>query len=322
MLQQLRTVPNASTIRAIAVLPLQNLSGDAAQDYFADGMTDELTTDLAKIGALTVISRTSAMRYRGTREALPQIGRELNVDAVVEGSVARAGDMVRITAQLIDVKSDRHLWAESYERDVHDVLGAQSAVALDIARQVRTKLTSAEQDRLEKRRSVNSAAYDAFLRGRYLLTTQSPEALQAAEAAFREAINGDPAYAPAYSGLADSFSLLANYGALSPKAAFPQAEAAANRSLELDASLAEAHASLAFVKHHYDWDWSRAEQEYRTAIQLSPSYSVAHLRYSEYLSTMGRHDEAVAEIRSHRWSPAMWDGSYTMRAVTTMQSRR
>jgi TolB-like protein/DNA-binding winged helix-turn-helix (wHTH) protein len=287
----------AASARSIAVLPFANLSGDAGQDYFADGVTDELTTDLAKIASLTVISRTSAVHYRDTRETAPQVGRELKVGAIIEGSVVRAGDRVRITAQLTDVSTGRLLWADSYERSLGDILGAQSVVALEIARQVRTRLTPTDQDRLSRRRSVNVAAYDAYLHGQYLLTTQSPDSLQAGLAAFRESIRLDPTYAPAYAGLADSFSLLADYGVLAPGVAFPQAEAAAIQSLKLDGSLSDAHVSLAFARHHFDWDWAGAEREYRTAIRLSPSNVTAHLRFAEYLFTMARGDEALAEIR-------------------------
>ena len=273
------------------------MSGDATQDYFADGMTDELTTDLAKIGALTVISRTSAMHYRHTQQPLAQVARELGVDAVVEGSVVRSGNRVRITAQLIDAAHDRHLWAESYERGLDDSLSLQSSVALEIARQVRIRLTSVEEERLLGRRSVVAAAYDAYLRGRWAQSRQSPDALKEGQAAFQQAIALDPTYAPAYAGLADDYSLLANYGVLSPREAFPLAEAAAKKALELDPASPEAHTALAYPESHYTWEWALAEEEYKKAIALSPSYSTAHLRYAECLSSLGRHDEAIAEVR-------------------------
>ncbi len=289
--------PGPGSIRSVAVLPLENMSGDPKQDYFADGLTDELTTDLAKIGSLKVISRTSAMHYRGTRTPLPQIGRELGVDAVVEGSVARSGNKVRITAQLIDAGNDRHLWAENYDRDLDDVLVVQNLVALEIAREVRIRLSPSEQERLQRHRSVNSDAYDAYLTGRYTQTRQSGDALKEGLVAFQQAIALDPTYAPAYAGLADDYSLLANYSVLPPREAFPQAEAAAKKALELDPSSAEAHTALAYPENHYTWEWAAAEREYKTAIGLSPSYSTAHLRYAEYLSSVGRHDEAIAEVR-------------------------
>jgi TolB-like protein/DNA-binding winged helix-turn-helix (wHTH) protein/Flp pilus assembly protein TadD len=286
-----------SEIHSIAVLPLANLSGDPSQDYFADGMTEELTTDLGKISSLKVISRTSAQKYRSSNSSAPQIARELNVEAIVEGSVLRSGSRVRITTQLIDAIHDRHLWAESYERDLNDALAVQSTVALEIARQVRIRLTSAEQQSLKQRPPVNSEAYDAYLKGRYSQTTQTREGLKEGLAAFRQSIDLDPTYAPAYAGLADSYSLLANYQVLAPREAFPQAEAAARKSLELDPNLADAHTALAYPQHHYSWEWNAAEQEYRTAISLRPSFSTAHLRYAEYLSSVGRHDEAIAEMR-------------------------
>jgi TolB-like protein/cytochrome c-type biogenesis protein CcmH/NrfG len=279
------------------VLPLDNLSGDPSQDYFADGMTDELITDLGKISALQVISRTSVMHYKGTRRTLPEIARELKVDALVEGSVVRSGNKVRITAQLIQASNDRHLWADSYQRDLDDLLSVQDSVALEIARQVRIRLTSSEQQRLERRRSVNAAAYDAYLMGRYSLTTQSAEGIKKGLPAFQQAIALDPTYAPAYAGLADTYSLLANYSVLVPKEAFPLAEAAAKKALELDADSPEAHTALAYPEHHYRWDWAGAEREYKAALALNPSYATAHLRYAELLSNLARHDEAVAEIR-------------------------
>jgi TolB-like protein/DNA-binding winged helix-turn-helix (wHTH) protein/Flp pilus assembly protein TadD len=287
-------------IHSLAVLPLDNLSGDPSQDYFADGMTDELITDLGKISALQVTSRTSIMHYKGTRRTLPEIARELNVDALVEGSVVRSGNRVRITAQLIQASNDRHLWADSYQRDLDDLLSVQDSVALEIARQVRIRLTSSEQQRLERHKAVNAAAYDAYLMGRYSLTTQSADGIKKGLPAFQRAIAIDPTYAPAYAGLADSYSLLANYFVLSPREAFPLAEVPARKALELDPDSPEAHTAFAYPEHHYQWDWAGAEREYKTALALNPSYATAHLRYAELLSNLGRHDEALAEIRRAR----------------------
>jgi TolB-like protein/DNA-binding winged helix-turn-helix (wHTH) protein len=284
-------------VHSIAVLPLANLSGDHSQDYLADALTEELTTDLAKISSLRVVSRTSATSRGSTHEPLPRIARELNVQAVVEGSVLRSGNHVRITAQLIDGETDRHLWAETYDRDMGDLLMLQNAVALEIARQVRARLTVAEQQRLDQGRAMDPAAYDAYLRGRYSQTTQSREALQAGVAAFQEAIAIDPGFAAAYAGLADSYSLLANYTVLPPAGAFPLSVAAARKSLELNPSLPEAHLALAFSEHHYSWEWDAARREYATAVALGPSYPTAHLRYAEYLSSLGRHDEAIVEVQ-------------------------
>lgn len=292
-----RAEPEAAQIRSIAVLPLENLSGDPSQNYFADGMTEELTTDLGKVGSLTVISRTSAQNYRGSHKSAPQIARELNVQAIVEGSVLRSGNQVRITTQLIDAQHDKHLWAESYDRDVGDVLAVQNAVALEIARQVRTRLTSLEQQRLQQHVPVDADAYDAYLRGRYALTTQSPDRLKEALPLFQQAIALDPSFAPAYAGLADTYSLLANYNVLPPNEAFPQALAAARKALQLDSQSAEAHTALAFPEHHYFWNWTVAEDEYKAAIALNSSYPTVHLGYAELLSSVGRHDEAIAQMR-------------------------
>ena len=298
--QRVFGMPGPSAIRSLAVLPLQNLSGDPAQDYFADGMTDQLTTNLATIRSLRVISRTTMMQYRDTHKVLPQIAEELHVDAVVEGSVVRSGSNVRITAQLIDARRDRHLWAQSYEREVKEILNCQDAVALDIASAVKAELSPEEHETLARPRSVIPEAYEACLRGRNKLGTQAPEPIKHSLEDFQRAIDLDPSYAPAYSGLADAYSLMANYSALLPLEAFPRAKAAALKALALDPSFAEAHASLGVVKNHYDWDWPGAEREYKRAIELSPSYAVAHLRYARYLSMVARHDEAIAEIERAR----------------------
>jgi TolB-like protein/DNA-binding winged helix-turn-helix (wHTH) protein len=294
----------SAPIHSIAVLPLANLSGDPAQEYFADGMTDELTTDLAKISALRVISRTSAMRYRDAHGPIQQIAQELKVDALIEGSIARSGNRVRITAQLIDARSDRHLWAESYERDLSDVLNVQSAVALEIAHQVRATLTPAEREALATHNTIVPEAYDTYLRGRKELGKQRQEALRKGLECFQQAIALDRLYAPAYAGLADSYSLLANYSALPPLDAFPKAKSAAIKALELDHNLAEGHIALAYVKHHFDWDWPGAEEEYKAAFQLDPNNAITHLRYAEFLSNSARHDEAIREIRlAHELDP-------------------
>ncbi|HVP35343.1 MAG TPA: winged helix-turn-helix domain-containing protein [Steroidobacteraceae bacterium] len=284
-------------LHSIAVLPLANLSGDPAQDYFAAGITDELTTDLAKVSALKVISRSSAARSRASSRPMREIAAELGVDALVEGSVVRSGDRVRVTAQLIDAGRDRYLWAETYERDLGDMLGVQNAIALEVARQVRIRLSSFEQQRLEQSPPVNPGAYDAYLKGRYALSTQRADGLKEGLPAFEQAIALDPRFAPAYAGLADTYSLLVNYGVQRPAEAFPLADAAARKAIELDASSAEGHTALAYPEHHYAWQWQAAEREYRTAIALSPNYSTAHLRYAEYLSSVARHDEAIAEMR-------------------------
>jgi TolB-like protein/DNA-binding winged helix-turn-helix (wHTH) protein/Tfp pilus assembly protein PilF len=286
-------------IRSLAVLPLDNLSGDASQDYFADGMTDELITDLAQISALRVISRTSAMVYKGARKPLPQIARELNVDAVVEGTVLRAGDQVRITAQLIQAPDDKHLWAESYEGNVRDTLALQNKVARAIAEQIRINLNPHEQAALKNARVLNPEAYESYLKGRYFWNKRTANGLKVALAYFNQAIEEDPKYAQAYSGLADTYALLGDwqYAVMTPREALPKAKAAAMKALELDDSLSEAHNSLAFCLEGFDWDFGSAEKEFLRAIELNPGYATAHHWYSWHLSLLGRNAEAIAEMR-------------------------
>jgi TolB-like protein/DNA-binding winged helix-turn-helix (wHTH) protein/Flp pilus assembly protein TadD len=286
-------------IRSLAVLPLDNLSGDASQNYFADGMTDELITDLAQISALRVISRTSVMVYKGARKPLPQIARELNVDAVVEGTVLRSGDQVRITAQLIEASSDKHLWSQSYEGELRDTLALQNRVAGAIADQIRINLTPREQAALKNVRAVNPEAYESYLKGRYFWNKRTADGLKVALAYFNQAIEQDPKYAQAYSGLADTYALLGDwqYAVMTPKEAFPKAKAAAIRALELDSALGEAHNSLAFVLDGFDWDLDSGGKEFRRAIELSPGYATAHHWYAWHLSLLGRYDEAIAEMR-------------------------
>ncbi len=291
--------PAPTGIRSIAVLPLENLSGDASQNYFADGMTDELITDLAQISALRVISRTSVMTYKGARKPLPQIARELNVDAVVEGSVLRSGDQVRITAQLIEASTDKHLWSQSYEGELRDTLALQNRVASAIADQIRINLTPQEQAALKNVKVVTPEAYESYLKGRYFWNKRTADGLKAALAYFNQAIEEDPTYAQAYSGLADTYALLGDwqYAAMTPTEAFPKAKAAAIKALELDSKLGEAHNSLAFVLDGYDWDFESAEKEFQRAIELNPGYATAHHWYAWHLSLLGRFDDAIAEMR-------------------------
>jgi TolB-like protein/DNA-binding winged helix-turn-helix (wHTH) protein/Flp pilus assembly protein TadD len=286
-------------IRSLAVLPLDNLSGDASQNYFADGMTDELITDLSQISALRVISRTSVMVYKGARKPLPQIARELGVDAVVEGTVLRSGDQVRITAQLIEASTDKHLWSQSYEGELRDTLALQKRVAGAIADQIRINLTPREQAALKNVKVVNPEAYESYLKGRYFWNKRTAEGLKAALAYFNQAIEEDPKYAPAYSGLADTYALLGDwqYAVMTPKEAFPKAKAAAIKALELDSALGEAHNSLAFVLDGFDWDLDSGGKEFRRAIELNPGYATAHHWYAWHLSLLGRYDEAIAEMR-------------------------
>jgi serine/threonine-protein kinase len=283
-------------IKSLAVLPLENLSGDTAQDYFADGLTDALIGDLAKIGELRVISRTSSMHFKGTKKSLPEIAGELKVEAVVEGTVQRSGERVRIRVQLIHAASDRHLWAETYERDVRDVLDLQSEIAQAIAREVQIQTTPADEARLTPSHPVNPKAFDDYLQGRYLYwNRRTEENLRKAIEYFQSAIREDPAYAPAYAGLADCHNALGSVAqsALPPMEARRRAEEAAVKALEIDPALAEAHSALGSVKH-FNWDWDAAEREFKLAIELNPNYAQAHSFYAGYLMSRGRVEESLA----------------------------
>ena len=286
-------------IRSLAVLPLESLSGDASQDYFADGMTDALITDLAQISALRVISRTSVMTYKRVRKPLAEIARELNVEAVVEGTVLRSGERVRITAQLIQVPDEKHLWAQSYEGDLKNTLALQNSVARAIAEQIQVTLDPREAAALEKSRTVNPEAYEAYLKGRYFWNKRTGEGLKRAIDYFDHAIDIDPDYARAYSGLADSYALSGDweYGLLSPADAFPRAKAAATKALALDDNLSEAHTSLAFILDLYDWNWTSAEKEFKRALALNPGYATAHHWYAWHLIVMGQNGEGIAELK-------------------------
>ena len=288
-----------TSIRSLVVLPLDNFSGDPSQDYFADGVTDELITDLAQISALRVISRTSAMAYKGMHKPLPEIARELNVDAVVEGSVQRSGNQVRITAQLIQAPADKHLWAESYEGDVSNTFALQKQVARSIAEQIRVQLTPREEASLKTAKAIDPLAFESYLKGRYFWNKRTGDGLKVALAYFNQAIEEEPGYAQAYSGLADTYALLGDwqYAVMTPKEAFPKAKAAALKALELDDNLSEAHTSLAFCLEGFDWNWDAADKEFRRAIDLNPGYATAHHWYAWHLSLLGRNSEAIAEMR-------------------------
>ena len=291
----------ATRIQSIAVLPLANLSGDTAQDYFADGMTDALITDLSKIQALKVISRTSTLRYRGTSKPLPEIARELNVDGIVEGSVLRSDDRVRITAQLIEAETDRHLWADNYERDVRDVLALQRDVARAIAGEIRSRLTEPEQRRLASARPVSPQAHEAYLRGRAEANKFTEPALRRAIAFYEQALSADAAYALAHAGLAEAYATLGGVlGFVSPTEYFPKARAAAEKALELDSTVAEAHAVLATVRMKFDWDLNGAAQEFDRVFELNPSLAEAHQEHGTYLEALRRFDEAVAARKRAR----------------------
>jgi TolB-like protein/DNA-binding winged helix-turn-helix (wHTH) protein/Tfp pilus assembly protein PilF len=296
-LQLIRHQP--ASIQSLAVLPLENLSHDASQDYFADGMTDELITELGQISALRVISRTSVMAYKSARKPMPQIARELNVDAVVEGTVLRSGDQVRITAQLIQARTDKHLWAHSYQGDLRNTLTLQNQVARAIAEEINVELSPQEQAALKNSKTVNPQAYEAYLKGRYFWNKRTADSLKEAKEYFEQAIAIDPNYARAYSGLADTYALLGDwqYAVMSSKEALPKAKAAAIKALKLDDTLGEAHISLAFCLDGFDWNWKAAEKEFRRAIELSPGYATAHHWYAWHLSLVGQNGRAIAEMK-------------------------
>jgi len=287
-------------IRSLAVLPLENLSRDPEQEYFADGMTEQLITDLAQINALKVISRTSVMRFKGARTPLPQIAQELGVDAVIEGSVQRSGDRVRITAQLIDARADQHLWARSYERDLRDVLALQDEVAQAIANELKIELAANGPLRHGSSRPVDPQAYEAFLKGRYYSSKRSADDLKKSIEYFQAAIEKDPNYASAYSGMADAYALLGYRGNLPTSEALSNAKAAALKAVALDDSLAEAHASLAFIAETYEWDWPTAEREYKRALELNSGYAESHNWYAGFLLYQGRYEEGIAQAKRAR----------------------
>jgi len=287
-------------IRSLAVLPLRNVTDDASQEYFADGMTDELISDLAKISNLQVISRTSSMQYRDAHKSLPKIAQELHVDGIVEGSVLRSGDEVRINTQLIDASSDRELWSQSFQSELKDVLGLQRDVARETARQIQVALTPAEDVLLAHPKPVNGEAIEACLKGRYFWNKRTEDGFRKGIEYFKQAVAKDPNYAPAYAGLADSYLMMVEYGLMPARQGFPQAKAAAVRAVTLDDTLAEAHNSLAAVIEDWDWDWNAANKEFRRAIELNPGYATAHQWYGEFLAELGRFDSAIAETRKAR----------------------
>lgn len=290
-------------IRSLAVLPLHNLSTDPEQEYFADGMTEALITELARIRALKVISRTSTMQYKATKKRMDLIAEELGVDAVIEGSVIRAGDRVRITAQLVHAATDKHLWAESYDRELSEVLGLQSEVARTIAEQIRVKLTPHEREQLKRPRKVMAEVYESYLKGRFHFNKWTVETVKKGIEYFQQALQLDPEYAPAYAGIADCYNSLQFLGLPSAEVG-PKALKAAIRAVALDPNLAAAHAALGAVKFFHDWDWAGAEAEMQRAIELDPGSADAHQGYAYLLTALGRHERAIAEIeRAHELDP-------------------
>jgi TolB-like protein/Flp pilus assembly protein TadD len=288
--------PKASQIRSLAVLPLENRSHDPEQEYFADGMTDELITDLAKVSALKVISQTSVMRYKNTDKPLPEIAKSLKVDAVIEGSVQRVGDRVKISARLIQARNDQELWAHSYERDLSDLLGLQHEVAQAIAGSIEVTLKPDEQASLQRADVVDPAAHEAYLKGLYYWNKRTPEGLQKALQYFQQATEKDPKYAPAYAGLSYTYAFAPELGLPSVVAKEKQ-KAAALKAVQLDDTLPEAHTALGGALED-DWDWNGSESEYKRAIALNPNYATARHWYSVLLSVLGRHEEAL--VQAHR----------------------
>ena len=286
------------TIGSIAVLPFQNFSGDSSQEFFSDGMTEELITELARTDSLRVISHTSVMDYKGTKKHLPEIAHELGVDAILEGSVIRENNNARVTVQLLDGPADRDLWGEEYDRPLNGVLNLQRDVAQAIVKEVRAKLTATQQDRLHKAHSVNPAAYDDYLRGRFYFDTgyADPASLKKAHQYFEHSIQSDPDFAPAYAGLAHTYLYSAFAGVLKRDEAYQSAKGALAKALELDDSVGEAHDALATMKLEFDWDWEATDRELNRAIALSPSYNCPHEVRAGFLSLLGRRDETLAEI--------------------------
>jgi TolB-like protein/DNA-binding winged helix-turn-helix (wHTH) protein/Tfp pilus assembly protein PilF len=302
-----RANPAGVRIQALAVLPLENLSGDQAEDYFADGVTDELITTLAKINSVNVISRTSVSQYKGVHtKPLPQIARELGADAIVEGTLVRTGDRLKVTVQLIEARTDRHVWADRYERSSRDILLMENEIARAIAEQLRGKLNPQEQSRFTAT-PIDPAAHEAYLQGRYLWNRRTQPALEEAIRYFTQAIERDPRFAQAYAGRADTYTVLGSWAmeAIPPEEAWRKARTDAEKAVQLDGTSAEAHTARAAFLHDYAWDWRGAETEFQRAIALSPSYSTARQWYGNYLCDLGRFQECLAETaRAHALDPA------------------
>lgn len=309
-------------VRSIAVLPFEDLSGNPSQSYIADGMTDELTTDLAKIRSLRVISRTSAVHFRNTKETLPQIAQDLHADAIVEGTVEQSAGKVRVTAQLIDARDDHHLWAQSYDRDLGDVLTLQGQVAETIADHVAVKLTPEEHNSLSQPRPVNPKAYEDYVRGTAARDELSEDSLLRSIQDFNQAIQIDPRYAQGYAGLSHSYYMLGVFGYRPSAEVFPQARSLAQKALLLDGSSAEAYNTLAEVKRGYEWNWAGAEDDYKRAIALNPSYPNAHSEYALLLSMLGRQQQAIIEAQRDRELDPLAGQTETFIGLVLYRARR
>jgi TolB-like protein/DNA-binding winged helix-turn-helix (wHTH) protein/Flp pilus assembly protein TadD len=287
-------------IESLAVLPLENLSRDPEQEYFSDGMTGTLIAVLSKIHPVRIISRTSTMQYKGTKKSLPQIARELNVDGIIEGSVLRSGNRVRINVELIEAKSDQQLWAESYDRELGDILRVHSEVAQAVANQIEVQLAPEQKARLHAARSINQGAYEDYLKARSTYTTLSSQGLTMAKQLFEGSIQKDPDFALAYIGLADCYLMLGTQRRIPPQDAYRHSSELIHKALQLDADLGEAHSTLAMLSWQYEWNWINAEQEFQRAVELNPNYLDAHEGFAWFLSWSGRRDEALREFTKMR----------------------
>jgi TolB-like protein/Flp pilus assembly protein TadD len=322
LIRQTPSRANIQRVNSVAVLPLENLSRDPDQEFFADGMTDALITQLAQVKALRVISRTSAMRYKRNRRPLRDVARELGVNAVVEGAVLRSATRVRITADLIDATTDQHLWAKSFERDLRDVIDLQNEVAREIAASIRAEVSPDERILLTERQPVNPIAYENYLRGRYFWNRRTAESMKTGLEYFKSAVEIDPAYALGYAGIADSYAMLGAYDVMRPKEAYPRAQAAAMKALEINPKLAEPHATLLAVELDYDWNWPAVEREYRAAMDINRSYVTAHQWYGTYLSALGFHQKALREMEAARQLDPLSPVANTGLAVVLYQARQ
>ena len=320
--RRVRAGDSLSPIRSIAILPLLNLSNDPQQEYFVDGMTDELITDMAKIGQLRVISHTSVMSYKGTRKSLGTIAGELNVDAVVEGTVLRAGNRVRITAQLLGASPERHLWADSYQGDLTDVFSLQDRVARSIAREIRVTLTPEEQVRLTNLRPADPDAYDAYVRGRHYAAQITPDGFEKAVVNFGRAIELQPRYAQAYADLAETYCWAVATQMIPAQEGLLKARQAAMKALELDETLSQAHSSLAWVKYVYEWDFAEAEREFHRSLELNPGTSWPVLWYGMYLAQANRIEESVAEMKKVQQVDPLSPVANTLALVPMLMGRK
>jgi len=282
---------------SVAVLPFADISPQKDQAYFCDGMTDDIITKLTKLQDLKVISRTSVMRYKNTDKDIREIGQDLSVNTILEGSVQKSGDYIRVNAQLINVKDGFHLWAETYDRELKNVFEIQSDLAENIAKALKTNLTIEEKQGLNKNPTDDLEAYDIYLVGRHFWNMRTEEGFQKSLELFQKAIKIDPTYALAYTGIADYFNLIGYYDLVPPRDAFPRAKEAAEKAIDLDETLAEAHTSLAMIQMMYEWDWTSAKSSFKRALELSPSYVTAHHWYSVWLGAVGRHDESIAAAK-------------------------